>query len=232
MLIDLNADLGEGAGTDAELLKHITSANVSCGFHAGDPDTVRATLELAVTAGVVIGAHPGYADRDHFGRREMTLTERQVATLAFHQVGALAALTRICRAELRYLKPHGGLYHQACRERGYARPLVAVAFLNNLHIIGLPDSALTTACEQVAIPFVAEGYLDRRYRDDGTLVPRSEGNAIIHDVNEAVDQALMLVQTRGVRTLCVHGDTPGAVEFAAKAKAALIQKGFTLKAFA
>ncbi|CAN5571003.1 5-oxoprolinase subunit PxpA [soil metagenome] len=232
MLIDLNADLGEGAGTDAELLHYITSANVSCGFHAGDPDTARTTLELAVAAGVKIGAHPGYADREHFGRREQTLTDRQVASLVFHQVGALTALTRLCRADLMYVKPHGALYHQACRDRTYARPLVAVAFLNNFSMVGLPDSVLKEACEHVAVPFIAEGFVDRRYNADGTLVARSEPNALIHDVNEAVEQAEMLVRTRSIRTLCVHGDTPGAVDFAAKVKEALTVRGFVVKAFA
>ncbi|CAN5496660.1 5-oxoprolinase subunit PxpA [soil metagenome] len=232
MLIDLNADLGEGAGSDAELLRYITSANVSCGFHAGDPDTARTTLELAVAAGVRIGAHPGYADREHFGRREQTLTDRQVATLAFHQVGALTALTRLCRADLMYVKPHGALYNQASRDRGYARPLVAVAFLNNLSMVGLPDSMLKECCEQVAVSFIAEGFVDRRYHDDGTLIARSEPNAVIHDVPEAVAQAEMLVRTHSIRTLCVHGDTPGAVEFAAKVKELLNARGFILKAFA
>jgi UPF0271 protein len=232
MLIDLNADLGEGAGTDADLLRVITSASVSCGFHAGDPDGVRATLELAVAARVVVGAHPGYADREHYGRREVDLTEKQVATFVFHQVGALAALSRLARCDLRYLKPHGALYHQACRDRLYARPVVAVAFMNSLQVVGLPGSELQAACERVAIPFAAEGYLDRRYQADGTLVPRAEPNALIHDVKEAVEQAVWLVQSLQVRTLCVHGDTPGAVEFAANAKAALTARGALFQAFA
>ncbi len=232
MLIDLNADLGEGAGSDAELLKIITSANVNCGFHAADPDTVRETLELAAAAGVVVGAHPGYADREHLGRREIAMTERQVATMVFHQVGALNALTRLCRVQLQYLKPHGALYHQACRDLAYAKPLVAFAFLNSFHIVGLPGSVLQTAAEKVALPFVAEGFVDRRYQSDGTLIPRTEANALIEDPKEAVEQAISLVQDRGVRTLCLHGDSPTAVEFAVKVRAKLSESGFILKAFA
>lgn len=232
MLIDLNADLGEGAGTDAELLKLITSANVNCGFHAADAETVRATLELAVAADVVIGAHPGYADREHFGRREMNFSSNQVATQLFHQVGALSGLLRVCRAEMRYLKPHGALYNQACRDLNYAQPVAAVAFVYSLAVVGLPDSLLSQACVKLALPFIAEGFIDRRYQSDGTLVPRTELNAMIHDVQEAVEQAKWLVNEKRVRTLCLHGDSPGAVEFAARVRECMLESGYTLKAFA
>jgi UPF0271 protein len=232
MLIDLNADLGEGAGSDAALLKLITSANINCGFHAADADTVLATLELAAAADVVIGAHPGYPDREHFGRREMALAEKQVTTLAFHQVGTIAALARLGMTEIRYLKPHGALYHQACRDLDYARPLAAAAFDFGLALVGLPDSMLAAAASQIAVAFVAEGFVDRRYRPDGTLVPRGEPNALIDDPKDAVVQAEWLVKEKNVRTLCVHGDSPGAVEFAAAVRQFLLERGFTLKAFA
>jgi 5-oxoprolinase (ATP-hydrolysing) subunit A len=231
MILDLNADLGEGSGHDAAMLAIVTSANVSCGFHAGDAETVRATLEDAARRGVVVGAHPGYEDREHFGRREQILTEKQVATRLFHQVGALTGLARICRVELRYLKLHGALYHQATRDHVYARPAVAVAFLNNFQVLGLPGSELATACDKVAVPFVAEGFLDRRYRADGSLVPRSESDAMMSDVNESVEQVLQLA-SRGVRSVCIHGDTPGAVEFAIEAKAKLGERGVQFRAFA
>jgi UPF0271 protein len=232
MLIDLNADLGEGAGSDAALLKLITSANINCGFHAADPDAVRATLELAAAADVVVGAHPGYPDREHFGRREMTLTEKQVATLAFHQIGAIAALARLGTTEIRYLKPHGSLYHQACRDLDYARPLAAAAFDLGLALVGLPGSMLASAASQVKVPFVAEGFVDRKYRPDGTLVPRTEPEAMIGDPKDAASQAEWLVNEKNVRTLCIHGDSPGAVEFAAAVRQCLLDRGFTLKAFA
>lgn len=232
MIVDLNADLGEGAGTDAALLKLVTSASVNCGFHAADAETVRATLEQAAVAGVSVGAHPGYADREHFGRREMVLESRQIATQLFHQVGALQGLARITRAELRYLKPHGALYNQACRDLAYAQPVAAAAFVNSLAVVGLPGSQLAVACGKLSLPFFAEGFVDRRYREDGTLVPRSEANAMIHDAAEAVSQAEWLVKAKAVRTLCVHGDTPAAVEFAAKVREKLLASGFHLKAFA
>ena len=231
MLIDLNADLGEGIGTDAAFMTLITSANVCCGFHAGDADASRTTLELAAQHGVVVGAHPGYADRENFGRRELELTDRQVATLAIHQIGALVGLSRICRSYVRYLKPHGALYHQACREAGYAKPLVAAAFLYGLSIVGLPGSQLEVAAAAVGLPFVPEGFADRRYRPDGTLVPRSESNAMIDDAQEAVEQVERLVRERGVRTVCVHGDTPGAVAFTRSLREGLTARGHAFGAF-
>lgn len=231
MLIDLNADLGEGIGTDAALMTLITSANVCCGFHAGDADAARATLELAAQHGVAVGAHPGHADRENFGRSEVERTDRQVATLAIHQIGALVGLSRICRSYVRYLKPHGALYHQACRDARYAKPLVAAAFLYGLSIVGLPGSQLEVAAAAVGLPFVPEGFADRRYRPDGTLVPRSEPDAMIDDAKEAVEQVEWLVRERGVRTVCVHGDTPGAVEFLKALRGALTDRGHTFGAF-
>lgn len=231
MLIDLNADLGEGIGTDAALFALITSANVCCGFHAGDADATRATLELAAQHGVAVGAHPGYADRENFGRRELELTDRQVATLAIHQIGALVGLSRICRSYVRYLKPHGALYHQASREAGYAKPLVAAAFLYGLSVVGLPGSQIEVAANAVGLPFVPEGFADRRYRPDGTLVPRSEQDAMIEDVKDAVDQVEWLVRERGVRTVCVHGDMPGAVEFTRRLRDGLTARGHSFGAF-
>ena len=231
MLIDLNADLGEGTGTDAALMTLITSANVCCGFHAGDADAARATLELAAGHGVAVGAHPGYADRENFGRRELELTDRQVATLAIHQIGALVGLSRICRSYVRYLKPHGALYHQACRDPSYAKPLVAAAFLYGLSIVGLPGSQIEVAAAAVGLPFVPEGFADRRYRPDGTLVPRSEPDAMIDDAKDAVEQVEWLVRERGVRTVCVHGDTPGAVDFARSLRESLGARGHAFGAF-
>ena len=143
-----------------------------------------------------------------------------------------AALAKLGMAELRFLKPHGALYHQACQDIRYARPLAAAAFQFGLSLVGLPDSMLMTAANQVAVPFVAEGFVDRRYQSDGTLVPRGEPNALLRDPKDAVAQAEWLAREKKVRTLCVHGDSPGAVEFAAAVRQALLDRGFTLKAFA
>lgn len=232
MLIDLNADLGEGIGTDAALMPLITSANVCCGFHAGDADSVRATLELAAQHGVAVGAHPGYADRENFGRCELALTDRQVATLVIHQVGAIVGLSRICRSYVRYLKPHGALYNQACRDAGFAKPIAAAAFLYGLSVVGLPGSALEQAARAIGLPFIAEGFADRRYESDGSLVPRSAPNAMISDPVEAVAQVEWLVRDQGVRTICVHGDSPGAVEMIMHVRDGLLKRGYELAAFA
>lgn len=227
MQIDLNADLGEGIGIDAEMMPLITSANVCCGLHAGDAIHARAALELAAKHGVVVGAHPGYADRENFGRLEQKFSEKEVATIAIHQIGALVGLSRICRSVVRYLKPHGALYHQACRDLHYSKPLVAAGFLYGLSIMGLPGSELETAAAAVGLPFIPEGFADRRYQADGSLVARSEPNALIQDPLEAVNQAEWLVRSRGVRSLCVHGDTPGAVEFTKAIRSRLEARGLT-----
>jgi UPF0271 protein len=232
MDIDLNADLGEGAGTDAELMPLVTSANVSCGFHAGDPDGVRDTLDLARRNGVVVGAHPGYPDREYLGRRDLDLTDRQLGTLLFYQLGALAGLARVAGVPVRYVKPHGALYNQACRDAHFAKPVAAVAALNGLTVVGLPGSQLEAAAKAVNVPFFAEGFADRRYRPDGSLVPRSEPGAFVDNPSDAVAQVEWLIPEKGVRTICVHGDNPEAVAFVRAVRDALLARGFTLKPFA
>lgn len=232
MDIDLNADLGEGAGCDAELMGLVTSANVCCGAHAGSPDLSRETLELAAKRGVAVGAHPGHADREHFGRREPDVTPHAVGTLCLYQVSGLAALARAAGVRVRYLKPHGGLYHQACRDDGLARAVAAVALVSGLGLVGLPGSRLAEAAGRVNVPFTPEGFADRRYRPDGSLVPRADPGAFVHDPAEAVEQVEWLVRDRGVRTVCVHGDNPDALRFAAAVRDALLARGFTLKPFA
>jgi UPF0271 protein len=230
MDLDLNCDLGEGCPYDAELMPLITSANVACGFHAGDASTARAALRLAARHGVQVGAHPGYADREHLGRREWQLTEDQVFQECVYQVGALAGLARAESMPLRYLKPHGALYNQACRDDAYARPVVAAAELFGLAVMGLPASRLEAATAG-RCPFVAEGFADRRYRPDGTLVPRSDPDAFVTDAENAVRQAEWLLRSRGVRTLCVHGDNPHALDFVRRLRDVLTRQGVNLRPF-
>ncbi|MBP3958879.1 LamB/YcsF family protein [Gemmata sp. G18] len=231
MEIDLNADLGEGAGFDAELMPLITSANVCCGAHAGGPNEIASTLALAKQFGVTIGAHPGYADREHFGRRELDLTSGEIAHGCLYQLGALMGLAKACDAEVRYVKPHGALYNQACRDENVAVGVIDAAKVFELPVIGLPQSWLEAEATD-RVPFFAEGFADRRYRPDGSLVPRTEPNAFVHDPDEAVKQIEWLVREKGVRTICVHGDNPDAVAFTKAVRAALLKRGFTLKAFA
>jgi UPF0271 protein len=231
MHIDLNADLGEGAGHDAALMPLITSANVCCGLHAGSPVIACETLSLARTHGIIVGAHPGYADREHFGRRELNLTADEIWSWCVFQTGGLLSLASTQETTIRYVKPHGALYNQACRDGDVARAVVAACARFKLPVIGLPGSALAREAAGV-VPFVAEGFADRRYRPDGSLVPRTEPDAFVHDPEEAVRQVGWLVREQGVRTVCVHGDNPEAVAFAAAVRAALLGRGFTLKPFA
>jgi UPF0271 protein len=229
--IDLNCDLGEGCPHDAELMPLITSANVACGFHAGGPAEAAAALVLADRHGVRAGAHPGLPDREHFGRRELDRSESEIYQDCVYQAGALAGLARAAGLALTHLKPHGALYNRACRDDAYARPVVAAAELFGLAVLGLPGSRLE-ALSAGRCRFVAEGFADRRYLPDGSLVPRGRPDAFVHDPDEAVRQALELLRQRGVRTLCVHGDNPQALAFVRELRAALERQGVAVRAFA
>ena len=231
MEIDLNCDLGEGCPYDGELMRLITSANIACGFHAGDPATALAALEAAVRHGVQVGAHPGFPDREHFGRRELARTEGQVFEDCVYQIGALAGLARAAGGQLRYVKPHGALYNMACRDDAYARPVVGATALFGLKLMGLPDSRLE-ALSAGRCAFVAEGFADRRYQPDGSLVPRSRPDAFVENPADAVRQLEWLLRDKGVRTVCVHGDNPQALAFVRQLRAALERKGIAIRAFA
>lgn len=231
MWIDLNCDLGEGAGTDAELLPLITSANVCCGAHAGTTAGIIETLELAAKHGVAIGAHPGHADREHFGRRELPLPPQEVLEETSRQIAQLKVLARGANLAVRYVKPHGGLYHQACRDDAYAEAVVAACVLHSLPVIGLPGSRLEFVASG-RIPFFAEGFADRAYRADGSLVPRDQPGAFIENPNDAARQVLALLAERGVRTICVHGDNPQAVAFVRMVRTELLKAGAELRTFA
>jgi UPF0271 protein len=231
MDIDLNCDLGEGCAFDAELLPLITSANVACGFHAGDAPTAAGTLTLAARHQVHAGAHPGFPDREHFGRRELVRSEQHIYEDCVYQVGALIALGRAAGCPIRYFKPHGALYNLACRDDAYARPVVAAAEFFGLPLLGLPGSRLE-ALSAGRCSFVAEGFADRRYQPDGSLVPRSRPDAFVTDTAEAVRQVEWLLRERGVRTICVHGDNPEAVAFVRALRQALTAAGHRLTAFA
>ncbi len=212
MILDLNSDLGEGCPHDADLMPLVTSANICCGFHAGDAHTSRLALQLAARHGVRVGAHPGYADRENFGRRELALPEDAIVDLVLYQVGALMGLAKAEKVTLQYIKPHGALYNQAFHTEAVARPIIVAAELLHLPLMGQPGSLLAKLCRG-RIDFIAEGFADRRYRPDGTLVPRSQPDAFVHDVNEAIAQAERLTREQGIRSLCVHGDNPQALAF-------------------
>lgn len=232
MDIDLNVDLGEGAGFDAELMPLVTSANVCCGLHAGGPSEMSAAFTLADQYGVVTGAHPGYPDREHFGRRDTGLSLDDLTNSLIYQIGAAVALGRANESPVTYVKPHGALYHRACGDRETADVVTWACEQFRLPVVGLPRSALADSATRHGTGFVAEGFADRRYRPDGSLVPRAEPDAFVHDPDEAVRQVEWLVRDRGVRTVCVHGDNPDAVAFTRAVRAGLLARGFVLKAFA
>lgn len=231
MDIDLNSDLGEGCGLDGELMPLLTSANICCGGHAGSRATSYAALGLAGRDGVAVGAHPGYEDREHFGRRELDLSEDEVYFLCLYQVGGLAALAQDLDLTIAYIKPHGALYNQACRDDSVARAVAEAAETLNLPLLGLPGTRMQALAE-LRCRFISEGFADRRYLPDGTLVPRSRPDAMVTDVTEAVRQAEWLIQERGVRSLCVHGDNPHALDFVRQLRGQLQERGHTLRAFA
>src|SRR6516164_9271555 len=230
-MIDLNCDLGEGCAFDAELMPLITSANIACGFHAGDAEASWLAVKAAAAHGARSGAHPGFADRDHFGRRELQIPPDRIFAECVYQVGALAGLARAAGVPLTHIKPHGALYNMACREDAYAVPLVRAAKVFGLELWGLPGSVLEKRSAG-ACPFVAEGFADRRYLPDGSLVPRDRPDAFIEDPAEAVRQAEWLLREKGVRTLCVHGDNPRALAFVRAVREELTRRGVTIRAFA
>lgn len=237
--IDLNCDLGEGAGRDAELMPLITSANIACGAHAGDEATMRATIALAQRHGVAIGAHPSFDDREHFGRREIVLPPQEIFAFVRRQVEALRAM-----GPVRHVKPHGALYNMAARDEAVADAVAKAVQETDpaLKLVTLPGSALERAGRARKLSVLAEVFSDRTYQRDGTLTPRSRPGALIHDEAAAVAQVLRMLREGVVRatdgtdvsiradTVCVHGDGPHAVEFARRLNAELRQAGIALRA--
>jgi len=230
-VVDLNCDLGEGCPHDADLMPLITSANVSCGAHAGDAGTLAAALDLARAHGVQIGAHPGFFDRVYFGRRELPRSEEETYRDCVYQVAGLLGLARSTGVELRYLKPHGALYNLACRDLAFARPVVRAAQFFQLPVMGLPNSVLAHEAGEAGLGFVAEGFADRRYLPDGTLVLRNQSNAFVRNAKEAVEQVERLFYQQQVRTICVHGDNPEVVVFVRELRWFLHEAGFRIAPF-
>ena len=236
--IDLNADLGESfgrwtLGDDAALLPHLTSANVACGFHAGDPLTLWRTVVGCVEHGVAIGAQVGYRDLAGFGRRFIAVAPDDLRAEVLYQLGALDGLARAAGGAVAYLKPHGALYHAVGHDHGQARAVVeAVVAYGGLPVLGFPGSALLDLAAAAGLPVVTEGFADRAYREDGSLVPRSEPDAVLADAAAAAEQAVGLVRAGQVRSLCVHGDSPGAAATVAAVRRALDDAGVRVEAFA
>jgi UPF0271 protein len=243
--IDLNADLGEGGPADDDLMALVSSASVACGFHAGDPGRILETLRRAAEAGVAVGAHPSHADREGFGRRDLDVDPAVVHAGVAYQIGALDALARIAGTNVRYVKPHGALYNRAAWDHEVAEALIrAVLDTGARPLLALAGSPLVDWGRAAGLEVHEEGFADRAYGPDGTLVPRSEPGALIGSVRAAVEQALALALGGGVRaaggqtvpvaasSICVHGDTPGAVGLARSVRAALVEAGVAIGPFA
>ena len=253
--VDLNADLGEGFGrwalTDDEaLLAVVTSANVACGFHAGDPSTMRRVCELAVARGVRIGAQVSYRDLAGFGRRAMDVPRAELADEIGYQLGALDLFARAAGGRVAYLKPHGALYNRVVADQEQAGAVVDALLAYRaadgraLPVLGLPGSALLRTAQAAGLPMVAEAFADRGYTPEGTLVPRTQAGALVQDPEAVVSRAVGMardgeavaadgsrIEVRA-RSLCLHGDTPGAARLAVRVRAALEAAGVRVEAFA
>jgi UPF0271 protein len=229
--VDLNADLGEGCPNDLALLARVSSASISCGAHAGDPATIRQTLQAARECGVVIGAHPAYPDREGFGRRERLIPAAEVEDLILEQTARLRLLAEAEALAIQFLKPHGALYNQAQRQADVALGVLNAARELGLPLLGQPGTFLDRLAREQSVRFIAEGFPDRRYRADGSLVSRGDPGAILHDLNEIEAQVVRMVEEGQVVTLCIHGDEPAAVANADRVRLILKKTGIAVRSF-
>lgn len=241
--IDLNADLGEGCD-DAAVMPFISSANIACGVHAGDAETMRRTVELCIRHRVAIGAHPSLPDRQGSGRREMQIAPDEAHALMLHQMGTLHDIAQATGAALHHVKPHGALYNMAARDPALAHAIARAVrdFDASLILVGLAGSASIHAASEAGLACAREAFCDRRYRADGSLTPRSQGGSVIEEIDAAVAQAVSIatlhetIADDGSRvrieadTLCVHGDRPNAGEFARRLREVLESAGLRVEA--
>jgi UPF0271 protein len=247
--VDLNADIGEFSGVlnaanDERLLRTITSCNIACGFHAGDPAVMRHTVRMAARAGVAIGAHPSFRDTDGFGRREMNIEPDEITALVRAQIEALATIATSERAAIRHVKPHGALYNMSARRADIAEAVArgVASFDESLVVVGLPRSELLAAASRLGLSVAAEAFVDRLYEPDGKLTPRHVRGAVLSEPDGAAERAVRMVRdgkvvardgsnlSLRVDTICVHGDTPGAAELAAAVREGLERAGVELRA--
>jgi UPF0271 protein len=241
--IDLNADVGESIGDDEGVIPAVSSANVACGFHAGNPAIMRTTVQLSKRHGVAVGAHPSFRDLEGFGRTEMQVEATELENLVAYQIRALSAIALKEGVKLNHVKPHGALYNMAARDAGMADAVArAVRTVDaSLVLFGLSGSELTAAGQRAGLRVAAEVFADRGYRPDGTLAPRGTPGAVLTDVAEVVRRAIGMVTGQGVTavdgttvsvradTICIHGDTPGAAALARAVRAALAAAGIEIR---
>ncbi len=246
--LDLNCDMGEGfgayaMGNDLDILDHVTSANIACGFHAGDPPTMRRTVAAALAKGVAIGAHPGLPDLQGFGRRAMHISPAEAYAMVVYQVGALAGFVQAAGGRLNHVKPHGALYNMAAKDRQLANAIAQAVFDFDpgLVFFGLAGSEMVSAAQALGLRSASEVFADRSYQDDGSLSARGQAGAMIEDADQSLAQVRQMLSgsVRAVSgavvpvradTLCLHGDQPGALAFARHIRGALTADGVSLQA--
>jgi UPF0271 protein len=247
--IDLNCDMGEAFGNysmpnDEVLMDYITSANIACGFHAGDPEVMQRTVNMAVKKGVAIGAHPGLPDLQGFGRREMKISANEAYQLTLYQIGALSGFVKAAQGKLHHVKAHGALYNMAAKDAPLSRAIAQAVhdFDPSLILYALAGSEMVKAAEAIGLPTASEVFADRTYQDDGSLTPRAQSNALIINEQMAMEQVLLMVKQQQVisvnqknialkaDTICLHGDGAHAVEFAKTITLKLKAEGITIKA--
>ena len=238
MKVDLNCDLGEGIGNDEAIMPHITSANIACGFHAGDENIMQATVKLAKRHGVNIGAHPGWNDKQNFGRLEMNVPVEEVETIVFEQINSLAQIAKAEGIALKHVKPHGALYNQAATHRVLADAIARAVkrFSAELILVGLAGSGLFEAGLEAGLKVAGEGFPDRAYNPDGTLMSRSKPGAVIESPEEVAKNAVKLIRDGimfgerrvFVDTLCLHGDNKRAAENAILLREVLTNNGIKI----
>jgi UPF0271 protein len=246
--IDLNCDMGESygacvVGNDPEIMPLISSANIACGFHGGDPGIIHQTIRLAQVHGVSVGAHPSYPDLQGFGRREMQLTPQEVYDGILYQIGAVEAFTRAAGVQMRHVKPHGALYNRAAKDDQMADAIIQAVYYfdNNLWVYGPPGSAMERAAHRIGLKFCREAFVDRTYQSDGSLTPRSNHGSLIHDTAQAIRQVEQILTSGQVTaldgslvpiecdTFCIHGDGQHAVTFAKALQGSLRSLGFNMQ---
>ncbi|WP_416181025.1 LamB/YcsF family protein [Bellilinea sp.] len=248
MTIDLNCDMGESfgrytLGSDEELMPYLSSINLACGFHAGDPMVIQQTVQTAVKYNLAVGAHPGYPDLQGFGRRKIEMSPEEVEAMVLYQIGALWGFLRSARIEMTHVKPHGALYNQAAQEVRLANAIARSVrrFSKELILVGLAGSALIEAGLECGLNVANEGFVERGYQADGRLVPRGMEGAVIHDLIIAARQAIQLAMDgitvhKGemamnvkIDTLCIHGDSPNALEIVRAVRSALEEAGYKIQ---
>ena len=246
--VDLNCDMGESFGAwtmgrDGELMDYVSSVNVACGFHAGDASVICETVKTAINKNVAVGAHPSFPDLQGFGRRAMSLSTQEIFDIVLYQVSALKGICEALGGTLHHVKPHGALYNQAAKDANLAGAIANAvkAIDKNLILYGLSNSFLISEAEKINLQTASEVFADRTYRADGTLTPRSEPNALIHDTEKAVSQVLEMIKEQSVtavsgekvllkaETVCIHGDGENALEFAAAIRQSLTEKDILIQ---